>query len=190
MGMKSVFERPEERLQTTDEKGNRVYIHPEDIKGRIKTYRFYLYYFLILFFLVLPWIRLNGKQSILIDLPARTFHFFGNTFYGHDAPYLFFFFIGFAFLVAIVTSIWGRVWCGFACPQTVFIQAIFNPIEKFIEGPSLQRMKLETMPWNFHNFLPGVDFSKVSSWVQSHFVIYAIALRRSVRRKKLGVELK
>ena len=143
----------ETRLATTDENGNRVYIHPEDIKGKWKSRRNILYWFLIFIYLFLPWIYVDNHQWILLDLPQREFHIFGNVFYGHDGPLLLFVILGFVILMAFITSIWGRVWCGWACPQTVFIDAIFRKIEKIVEGNSRKRKSLEQAPWSLNKIL-------------------------------------
>ena len=87
----------ESRLATTDENGNRIYIHPEDIHGKWKSRRKGLYWFLILLYLFLPWIYIDGKQWVLLDIANREFTIFGNMFYGHDGPLLFFLVLGFIF---------------------------------------------------------------------------------------------
>ena len=89
-----------ERLATTDETGNRVYLHPEDIKGKWRTLRTRFYWLLILFYMVVPWLYIDGKQIILFDLPGREFHFFEYTFYGHDGPLMIFLLLGFGFLIS------------------------------------------------------------------------------------------
>jgi cytochrome c oxidase accessory protein FixG len=139
-----------ERLATTDETGKRVYLHPEDIKGKWRDLRTKFYWLLILIYMVVPWIYINGEQIILLDLPKREFHLFGHIFYGHDGPLLIFLLLGFGFTLAFVTSIWGRVWCGWACPQTVFIDAIFRRIERFVEGKSRDRKALDRAPLSFN----------------------------------------
>ncbi len=142
-------ELPESRLKTTDEKGNRVYLFPEDITGFWKTRRRAFYYFLIFLYLFLPWIYIDGKQWVLLDIPKRTFRIFGFEFFGHDGPLLFFLLAGFILTIAFITSIWGRVWCGWACPQTVFIDAIYRNIEKLVEGKARARKALAASPWTF-----------------------------------------
>ncbi|MEE2670545.1 MAG: cytochrome c oxidase accessory protein CcoG [Bdellovibrionota bacterium] len=142
-------ELPESRLKTTDEKGNRVYLFPEDITGFWKTRRRAFYYFLIFLYLFLPWIYIDGKQWVLLDIPKRTFRIFGFEFFGHDGPLLFFLLAGFILTIAFITSIWGRVWCGWACPQTVFIDAIYRNIEKLVEGKARARKALAAGPWTF-----------------------------------------
>ncbi|MCB9091927.1 MAG: cytochrome c oxidase accessory protein CcoG [Halobacteriovoraceae bacterium] len=142
----------EERLATTDEHGNRVYVHPEDVHGQWKTRRRTVYWILISIYLILPWINIGGRQSVLIDIPNREFLFFGMHFWGHEIPYFFLFLAGFGFSIAFITAIWGRVWCGWACPQTVFIDTIYRVIERVVEGRSRRRMKLDASKWTFEKF--------------------------------------
>ena len=91
----SDYELPESRLATTDETGERVYVHPHDVKGKWTSIRKFVYWFLIFIYLVFPWIRIDGKQLILLNLPEREFYLFGTTFYGHDGPFLIFFILAF-----------------------------------------------------------------------------------------------
>ncbi len=150
---KPYFKIDTSRLQTTDEHGNRVYVHPEDLKGRWKSLRLKVYWVLIGVYLVLPWIYIDGKQWVMFNIAAREFTIFGNTFLGHDTPYLIFLLLGFAFFIAIVTVLGGRVWCGWACPQTVFLDSLFRKAEVFVEGNSRERRKLQEAPWNKEKIL-------------------------------------
>lgn len=144
---------PEKRLGTTDELGGRVYVHPQDVKGKWKKLRNIIYWVLISIYLILPWIYYNGRQVILLDIPKREFFLFGTVFYGHDGPILIHILLGFIFFISFVTAIWGRVWCGYACPQTVFIESLFRVVERFIEGSARRRDKLEAGEWNVEKFL-------------------------------------
>jgi len=179
--MAKKFELHKERLATTDEKGRRIYLYPEDVTGKWKTRRTFLYWCLILFYLVLPWTQINGKQTILLNIPAREFTFFGTTFLGHDAPIFVFILIGFVVLAAFVTSIWGRAWCGWACPQTVFIDALFRKIEKLVEGKSRQREALDKSPWTkekiFKRSFKWFLFSIVSLHIAHSFLGYFVGTR-------------
>jgi polyferredoxin len=149
----------QERLATTDAHGHRVYVHPEDVKGKWKNRRNVVYWFLIAIYMSVPWIHWNGKQIILFNLPDREFTFFGTTFYGHDAPLVFFVLVGFVLAFAFITSQWGRVWCGWACPQTVFIDAIYRKIEQLVEGKARARKNLEKAAWSFQKV-----FKKSLKW--------------------------
>lgn len=157
---KNRFDLHEERLGTTDEHGHRVYIHPEDVKGKWRDKRTVFYWFLIGLYLVLPWINFKGKQIILLDIPGREFTFFGNTFYAHDAPLFLLVLLAFVFTMGFITSIWGRVWCGWGCPQTVFIDTIYRRIERIIEGKARQRQKLDEGPFTFEKF-----YKKSIKWI-------------------------
>lgn len=172
----------ESRLATTDENGNRIYIHPEDIHGKWKSRRKGLYWFLILLYLFLPWIYINGKQWVLLDIANREFTIFGNMFYSHDGPLLFFLVLGFIFLMAFITSILGRVWCGWACPQTVFIDTIYRQIERIVEGKSRQRRKLdkEKMSLNkiFKRILKWSLFILVSMHIVHSFLGYFVGTKK------------
>lgn len=146
---KNRFDLHEERLATTDDKGHRVYIHPEDVKGIWRNRRTIFYWFLIGLYLVLPWVNYHGKQIILLDIPHREFTFFGMTFYAHDAPLFLLVLLAFVFTMGFITSIWGRVWCGWGCPQTVFIDTIYRKIEQLVEGKARKRQKLDEGPLTF-----------------------------------------
>lgn len=143
---KHAFDLPEDRPASFDEHGNRVYLHPAEVKGPWRSRRTVFYTVLLAIFLVMPWIHIAGHQAVLLDLPRRRFAFFGLTFWAHDAPMLLFVIGGFAVTLLFVTSVWGRVWCGWACPQTVFIDMVFRRIESWVEGSPVERRKLDAAP--------------------------------------------
>ncbi len=184
MGNKNPNELHEERLATTDEGGHRVYLYPEDVKGKWRTRRTWVYNTLILLYLFLPWLNVGGKQSILLDIPKREFTFFGVTLLGHNAPILIFVLLGFVFLIGFITSIWGRVWCGWACPQTVFIDAIFNKIEVLVEGNARKRKKLDNAPLDLQKFLKKTLkwslFILASMHIAHSFIGYFVGVRSLV----------
>jgi cytochrome c oxidase accessory protein FixG len=140
------FDLPEDRPASFDETGHRVYIHPSDTKGPWRLRRTVLYAVLLVIFLVLPWVRLNGHQALLLDVAHRRFAVFGLTFWAHDAPMLLFVIGGFAISLLFATAVLGRVWCGWACPQTVFIDMVFRRIEGWVEGKPHERRKLDLAP--------------------------------------------
>lgn len=142
------FDLPEDSLGTLDEKGYRLFRYPQSVRGVYRNWRNKVYSVLIIIFLVLPWIKINGAQAILLDLANRRFSFFGVQFWGHDAPMIFFVLALSTLGLTFVTSIWGRVWCGWACPQTVFIDGVYRKIEEWVEGNHLQRAKLDKEPLN------------------------------------------
>lgn len=167
---------PSERLGMLDEHGHRRFIIPAEVRGYYKTWKNRVHFVLMLIFLALPWIHINGSQAVHLDLTNRQFHFFGLHLFAHNAP-LFFFILGiFAIGLALVTALWGRVWCGWACPQTVFIEAIYRRIEIWTEGTYLERRKLMNGPVTFEKIrktgLKWILFFLFSSLFAHSFIAY------------------
>jgi cytochrome c oxidase accessory protein FixG len=146
---KNIFDLDPERLATTDEHGNRIYLYPEDVKGVWKTRRKRFYWFLIGLYLILPWIYIDHKPALMVNIFEREFTFMGFTLHGVEPILFFTMFATGLFSIAFLTSLLGRVWCGWACPQTVFIQSIFLKIEAFVEGKAKERRELEKAPLSF-----------------------------------------
>lgn len=170
-----------ERLTTTDEEGHRVYLYPEDVKGRWKNYRQAFYTFLIFIFMFLPWIHYQGRQIILLNIPGREFTFFGHIFYGHDAPFLVFVLLLFILFMGFITTLFGRAWCGWGCPQTVFIHSIYGRIERWIEGPARRRQKRDQGGWTFERLMlksaKWTVFLLVSLHISHSFLGYFVGAR-------------
>ena len=126
--------------------GSRNHVHPADVEGRFTTARYAFFAVLILFWAALPWVDIGGHPALFLDIAQRQFFLFGLTFNAQDAWLLFFLFSGVGLSVIVVTTLFGRVWCGWACPQTVFMEGIFRRIERLVEGPRNQRLRLAASP--------------------------------------------
>jgi cytochrome c oxidase accessory protein FixG len=137
-----------ESIQKLPEDGFRINQFPMAAHGFFRKQRDLSQWALIALFIILPWIKINGLPAILINLPDRRFTFFGLSFWSHDAPLLFFVLASFSLGLLFATSAWGRVWCGWACPQTVPIDGIFRKIETLVEGNHIARKKLHEAPFN------------------------------------------
>jgi len=122
-------------------------IYPREAKGRYATLRWACVWLTQLLFYGLPWIRYHGRQAVLFDLGARKFHLFGLVLWPQDFIYLAGLLIVCAYGLFLVTTVAGRVWCGFACPQTVYTE-LFLWIERRIEGARSARIRLDRQPWN------------------------------------------
>lgn len=103
--------------------------------------------------LAMPLVRLNGHPLVFVDVETRRFYLFGGTFNAQDIWLLFFLLTGLAFGLVYVTALLGRVWCGWACPQTVFLEGIFRPIERLTEGAREARIRLSKAPWGVEKML-------------------------------------
>ncbi len=181
MKTKNLYDLDPERLATTDEHGHRVYLYPEEVKGKWKDRRHFLYWFLIGLYLVLPWFNINGRPALQVDIFNREFSFLGSTLHGVE-PILFFLMLASGlFFIAFMTSLLGRVWCGWACPQTVFIQSIFWKIEQLVEGKARARRKLDAENWSglklFKRGVKWILFFLVSAHIAHTFIGYFVGPR-------------
>lgn len=130
--------------------------------GRFRNLRLWLAGGLSLLFFATSWLNWNGHQAVLWDLGARQFHVFGTTFWPQDFILLAFVMVIAALLLFAITNLFGRVWCGYACPQSVWTWA-FMWVESRIEGDRNQRIKLHHQPMNAHKLLKRL--AKHSLWV-------------------------
>ena len=128
--------------------GRRRRPYPADVKGRWTRARRAVYFALIALWAALPWIDVKGHPAVFLDVDRRQFFLFGATFNAQDIWLLFFAVTGFGFGLVYLTALLGRVWCGWACPQTVFIEAIFRPIERLVNGPRNAALERKKRPMN------------------------------------------
>lgn len=127
--------RPEGRvLSTMNEDGSRRWLRPRLSRGRFLTARRIVAYALIAIFTLIPYISVNGKPLVLLDILEREFTFFGATFLPTDTLLLALFILSVFVAIFLVTALFGRVWCGWACPQTVYMEFLYRPIERLFEG--------------------------------------------------------
>jgi cytochrome c oxidase accessory protein FixG len=121
--------------------GGRNAVHPADVSGRFTRARTWLFPVLIAVYAILPWIQINGHPAVFLDIEHRRFYLFGGAFNAQDVWLIFFFVTGLGFALFVITTLWGRVWCGYACPQTVFLEGVFRRVERWIEGPRVVRIR-------------------------------------------------
>lgn len=138
-----------ETVYTINADGSHNVVQPADVRGRWHTRRNLVFAALIAFYLVMPWVRIGGLPVIRFDVPQRTAYLLGGTYTREDFYLVFFLLTGFAFALFAITSLFGRVWCGYACPQTVFLEGVFRRIERWIEGGRNERLKRNKGPWTF-----------------------------------------
>jgi cytochrome c oxidase accessory protein FixG len=125
---------PDQVLSTLNPDGTRRWLAPRLAKGRYWKKRRVVAYVLMLLFNVLPWIKVGGKPVMLLDLVHREFTFFGVTFQPTETVIVTALFLSIFIGIFLATALWGRVWCGWACPQTVYLEFLYRPIERVTEG--------------------------------------------------------
>ena len=161
-------------------------IYPRSISGFFARWRWAMVVLTQLVFYGLPWLEWGQRQMVLFDLGARRFYIFGLVLYPQDFIYLTGLLIISALSLFLFTAVAGRLWCGFACPQTVYTE-IFMWIEHKIEGDRSARLRLDGSPWTFEKVwkksLKQTTWVVVSGWTGFTFVGYFVPIR------ELGAEL-
>ena len=130
-------------LATLNADGSRRWRKPWLSKGAFWKWRRVVAYGLIALFVALPYIPINGKPAVLLDLPGREFTLFGFTFLPTDTALM----AVLMLTIFLVTALFGRVWCGWACPQTVYMEFLFRPVERLFEGDPKRRRSEPVAPW-------------------------------------------
>jgi len=134
-------------VTTINEDGSHYFLHPADAPGRFLLWRRLSGWALIVIYFVLPWVPVNGYPALFLDIAHRRFHLFGWTLAAQDMWLLFFLVTGVGFSLFFITALLGRVWCGWACPQTVFLEHVYRRLERWLEGDALARRTLDAAPW-------------------------------------------
>lgn len=171
-------------IGTIDEEGKRKWIFPKKPSGRFYKYRKYVSYVLLVFLFASPFIKINGNQFLLFNVLERKFNIFGFPFWPQDF-YLFVIsmIIGVVF-IALFTVAFGRIFCGWICPQTIFMEMVFRRIEYAIEGDRGKQIRLDKMPWNGEKIrkkaLKWFIFFIISFLIANVFLAYLIGSDRLI----------
>jgi len=136
----------------TDDGKKRKWLYPKLIKGKLYKYRAVVSYFFLLLLFAAPFIKLNGEQLVLLNVLERKFVFFGVIFWPQDFYLFVLALLTFIVFVVLFTVVFGRVFCGWVCPQTIFLEMVFRRIETWIEGEPAKRKKLDEQPLDFEKF--------------------------------------
>lgn len=168
-----------------DKEGHRVFFHPKKPKGKLYSARALLSYFYLLVFFTIPFIKINGSPLFLFNILERKFILFGVHFWPQD---FFLFVLGmiiFIVFIALFTVIYGRVFCGWVCPQTVFMEMVFRRIEYAIEGDSAHQKALNKQGWTTEKIrkktLKNGIFFLISFIVANFFLAYMIGIDEVIK---------
>jgi cytochrome c oxidase accessory protein FixG len=174
-----------DQIATVNKEGKRKWVYPKKPSGRFYKARNIVSSVLLLVLFVTPFIKVNSHPIILFDILNRNFILLGIPFGPHD-----FFLLVLAMIAAIVsiiffTAVFGRVFCGWACPQTIFMEMVFRKIEYWIEGDSRDQKKLKAQPWNkrkiFKKASKQVIFYSISFIIANFFLSYFISMDKLIQ---------
>ena len=165
-------------IGTIDEAGNRKFVFPKKPSGKFYDYRKWVSYFLLIAFVTSPFIKINGNQFMMFNILERRFNIFGFPFWPQDF-YIFvlFMIVGVVFVI-LFTVIFGRIFCGWICPQTIFLEMVFRRFEYWIEGDRGAQIRLEKQEWNAEKIrkkaLKLTVFLIISFFIANVFLAYLI----------------
>lgn len=167
-----------DHIATIDETGKRVWIYAHKPKGKLYNLRSYFSYFYLVLFFSLPFIHINGDPLFMFNVLERQFILFNVTFWPQD---FFIFGLGmltFILFIILFTVVFGRVFCGWACPQTIFLEMIFRKVEYWIEGDAPHQKALNSGPWNSEKILKktikNILFFIISLVIVNTLLMYVI----------------
>ena len=166
-------------IGTIDEKGQRKFIFPKKPSGKFYDYRKWVSYLLLLILIANPFLKVNGNQFMMFNVLERRFNIFGFPFWPQDF-YIFvlFMIIGVVFVI-LFTVIFGRIFCGWICPQTIFLEMVFRRIEYWIEGDRGAQIRLSKQEWNAEKIrkkgLKWLIFLIISFFLANVFLAYLIS---------------
>lgn len=170
-----------DHIPSADDHNKRKWIYPKKPSGKFHRYRVIVTTALLAILFGLPFIQYKGEPFFLLNVFQRKFIIFGGVFWPQDTVLLIFVLLIFFVFVILFTAIFGRVWCGWACPQTLFMEMVFRKIEYLIEGDANQQRKLNEGPW---------DFTRIWKKGLKHgiFILVSLLISHTVMAYLVGVK--
>ncbi|MFA9371148.1 MAG: cytochrome c oxidase accessory protein CcoG [Labilibaculum antarcticum] len=180
MAPKNPYTGYRDQLATLSESGNRRWVYAQKPKGKLYNYRNLVSYTLLFLLFAIPFVKLNGEPFLMLNILERKFILFGVQFWPQDFHLFLYSMITLFVFVVLFTVSYGRIWCGWTCPQTVFLEFIFRRIEYVIEGNPSQQRKLNSQSMNFEKFwkksLKLILFYAICFSITNAFLSYIIGI--------------
>ncbi len=169
-----------DHISTVSEEGRRIWVYPRRPKGKLHGYRKVVAVVLLAILIGIPFIKVHGRPLFLLDVVHRKFYLFGVGFWPQDFHIFLFIMIAMILFIVLFTVVFGRLWCGWACPQTIFMEMVFRKVEYWIEGNANQQKKLNAEPLNarklFKKLLKHIIFIFLSWLVTNIFLSWIIGV--------------
>jgi cytochrome c oxidase accessory protein FixG len=163
-------------LPTLNPDGTRRWLRPRLFAGRFWKRRRALAWTLIAAFTAIPYLQMRGRPLILLDVVHREFTLFGTTFLPTDSVLLMLLLVGIFLAIFWLTAVYGRVWCGWACPQTVYMEFVYRPIERLIEGGTTAQERLDRSWLSPRRLLKYAVFGALSMYLAHTFLAYFVGV--------------
>jgi cytochrome c oxidase accessory protein FixG len=167
-------------LATVDKSGKRIWIYPKKPSGKFYSWRKLLSYFLLVLLFGLPWIKYKGEPFVLLNILERKFIIFGTYFSPQDFHLFGIGMLIMMLFIVLFTVIFGRLFCGWVCPQTIFMEMVFRRLEYWIEGDFNQQKKLNAAPWTtdklFKKGIKHLIFLIIAVLIGNTFLAYLIGM--------------
>lgn len=187
--VKDVYEEQEaaeetfrDHLSTMDKDGKRLWVFPKKPKGKFTNYRSLVSYSLLIILVGGPFLKIDGQPFLLFDIIERRFIIFGQVFWPQD---FFLFVIGMIASVVFIilfTVVFGRIFCGWICPQTIFMEGVFRKVEYWIEGDYMAQKKLDRQTWNREKIIKKTSkqiiFVLISAVIMHTFMAYLVGIEK------------
>ena len=155
-----------DRIATVDEKGKRKWVYAQKPKGKFYNIRSWVSWGFFALFFTLPFIKLNGRPLFLFNIPEAKFIIFGKIFWPQDFMIFGLTMVTFIIFIVLFTAAFGRLFCGWVCPQTIFMEMLFRKAEYLIEGDAGRQKLLNKSPWTSE---------KIRKKVLKHFVFFLLS---------------
>ncbi|MER2998284.1 cytochrome c oxidase accessory protein CcoG [Pontibacter populi] len=169
-----------DHISTVDDQGKRIWVYPRKPKGKLYDYRKYVSYLLLALLFAGPFIKINGLPLLMLNVVERKFVIFGVLFWPQDFFILVVAFLTLVVFIILFTVVYGRIFCGWVCPQTIFLEMVFRRIEYAIEGDYNKQRALDRMPWNTEKILKKsaktAVFLLISFVISNLFLAYVIGI--------------
>lgn len=174
------FDEFRDKIATVDAAGKRIWVFPKKQLGKYFNKRQIIAYGLLIFLFAGPFIKIGGEPLLMANILERKFVIFGQIFWPQDMFIFAFGMVAMVVLVIVFTVVFGRLFCGWVCPQTIFMEMVFRRIEYWIDGDWNEQKKLDRMPWNRHKIyrrsLKWGIFWIISFLIANTFLAYIIGI--------------